>query len=64
MVRFSFVRLVTEGDSIPRVRIVSNPCLVGGRILGGGWLVSVQVLAQARLAKPLSSLRGWACHQK
>ena len=42
----------------------SSPCLIGGRTLAGGRLVSVQAPAQACLAKRLSSLRGKACHEK
>jgi hypothetical protein len=40
---------------------LSKRCLVGVRTLAEACLDSVQVLAQARLAKPLSSLRGQAC---
>jgi hypothetical protein len=64
MVRFPFVRLVTQGDEYYLVCNVSNPCLIGVRTLAGCCLDAVQAQAQACLANSLSSLRGKACHEK
>ena len=41
-----------------------QPVSIGDRTLAEGCLNSVQALAQACLAKLLSSLRGKACHEK